>query len=276
MRNFSNQALHLTENAINTRSPYLGTEASLDKLARYSHSNSHMRISRKKLLPQTGGSIHKFWRTHNKEFLLEKSEVKKLYLENTFFAINHKSVKNNVSIHAFCIMSNHVHESISYKDSTQDLSSYMRIAHGRFGNIFNKISNRQGAVAYDRPKTPLIQPNMWHEMRVHFYIEANPLRAKMIRNLKMYSYSSFRFYAWGIKDEFTKKLTVPKWYLALGKTSKDRQSKYRSLFEKYLKETLVYTAIYTKSKFIGDPTWVFFEMKSLKNKAASPKKTAPT
>lgn len=225
---------------------------------------SAMRISRKLLLPQDGGMIHKFWRAHNKEFLLEDHLVKNLYLQNTFRACKHKSVSGHVLVHAFCVMSNHVHESVSYTGSSQYLSKHMQISHSRFGNIFNKQHNRQGPVAYDRPKTPLIQTDGWHQMRVHFYIEANPLRAHMVRDLKMYKYSSYRFYAWGIKDEFTQKLSIPKWYLELGKNSKQRQAKYRALFDAYLKEMLLRPPNYTTTKFIGDPVWAFLQNKQFK------------
>ena len=113
----------------------------------------------------------------------------------------------------------------------------MRHAHGIFGSQYNRIHKRSGKVAEARPKTSLIQ-NTEHEMRVHFYIEANPIRAGICspEQLKNYKFNSFRFYAYGIKDEYTKLLTLPQWYLELGSTQKERQRTYRKLFYEYLNE----------------------------------------
>ncbi len=227
-----------------------------------------MREPRHQSLPQDGGMVHKFWRAHNREFLLEQNKVKDLYLRYTFEAIAHRSVESKVQVHAFCVMSNHCHQLTSYQGSSKVLSSYMRIAHSRFGQTFNRLMNRQGAVAYDRPKTPLVQPDAWHQMKVHFYIEANPLRANMVKNLKLFQFSSFRFYAWGIKDEHSKNLVAPEWYTNLGSTPKQRQAKYRSLFDAYTKEMRQRYEPYTLGHFIGDAGWVYLQKQALKQASA--------
>ncbi len=200
--------------------------------------------------------MHQFWRAHNREYLLKQPEAKSLYLKSIVKALDHKSVKQEVELTAYCVMSNHVHTIVRYKNGSMRLSNFMRVGHTRFGQAYNKINKRQGPVAYDRPKTPLIQEQLWNIMRVHFYVEANPLRARMTNNLKLYGYSSYRFYAWGIVDEFSKKLTVPEWYMELGATSKARQAKYRSLFDKYQKEVMIQSKSYTGSRYVGDPLWV--------------------
>jgi putative transposase len=234
-----------------------------------------MRTPRHLLLPQTGGLVHKFWRAHNRSYLLEKNCVKETYLKNTFYALEHRSIQGQVKLHAFCVMSNHVHECLSYQERSTTLSHFMRIAHGRFGLIFNKQMQREGAVAYDRPKTPLIQPDNFHAMRVHFYIEANPLRAKMTKDLKMYRFSSYRFYAWGVVDEYTAKLTPPAWYLALGKTAKRRQANYRALFDAYLKEFALGAFEFVYCSFIGDPSWTLLNSLSLKHARSEKIKEPP-
>lgn len=225
-----------------------------------------MRISRKILLTQNGGFVHKYWQAHDRQFLLLDPAVKNLYLKSTAFALKHKSVQEEVKLHAFCVMSNHAHQLLSYKSTSHFLSNYMRLAHSRFGQIFNKWHNRAGAVVCGRPKTPLVQPNQWHLMRVHFYIESNPLRAKMVRNLKLYKASSFRFYAWGITDDLSRNLDTPEWYLKLGNTARDRQSKYRKLFDRYLRETkgAAPQASLTHELFLGDLFWVLECRNSLK------------
>src|SRR5690606_18678822 len=138
----------------------------------------------------------------------------------------HESFKKHkhVQIHSYCVMDNHYHQSTRYEDTSESLSNHMRYAHSLFGSRYNRLHKRSGKVAEARPKTSLIE-NEEHEMRVHFYIEANPIRANMCapENLKNYKYNTFKFYAYGIRDEHTSLLTIPQWYLDLGKTAQERQ-----------------------------------------------------
>lgn len=216
-----------------------------------------MRLPRLIQLYQEQGSVHKYWRCHNKEFLLEHIEAKRNYLNSTKYALNHASVRKSVKINAYCLMNNHSHMKIKYLGGADYLSKFMRISHGIFGAKFNKMNNRTGKVANERPKTSLIESHEY-DMKVHFYIEANPIRAGFIKKekLKFYKFSSYRFYAHGIKDEWTEMLTIPEWYLSLGSTSSERQKKYRHLFESYLKsESLDSSWIF--QKFIGSTEWQF-------------------
>ncbi len=225
-----------------------------------------MRTPRQYILPMEEASLHKIWRAHNKDFLLIEAETKKIYLRCLFKSVSHKSVDGAVKIHAYCIMSNHVHELVTYNKTCKSLSTHMRISHSKFGQIFNKKNNRQGPVAYDRPKTPLIEPNDYHLMQVHFYIESNPLRAGMVKDLKYYPYSTYRFYAYGIRNEFSDQLTIPEWYIKLGSTPIERQRKYRSLFFIYLKNSLVRHPHYTVALFIGDTAWVLEQKENFKKR----------
>jgi putative transposase len=155
-------------------------------------------------------------------------------------------------------MGNHFHMATTYKNGSASLSNFMRYTHGLFGAQYNKTSDRSGSVAEGRPKTPLIQDDE-HAMRVHFYIEANPIRAKFrkLSDLRYYIYSSYGFYAYGDKTRFTHLLTIPEWYLKLGRTPKERQSTYRKLFAKYLGENATEYSAYFKQRFIGTELWIF-------------------
>src|SRR5512145_2926195 len=110
----------------------------------------------------------------------------------------------------------------------------MRNGHSRFGQQYNRRHDRQGKVAYDRPKTKEIDS---HEgvLQVMFYGDANPVRAGMVSHPSRYPHSSYRFYAYGEENETTKHLTPPPAYLALGPTPSARQHKYRSLCDAYLR-----------------------------------------
>lgn len=214
-----------------------------------------MRIPRSVQLHPNTGLVHKIWRCHNKEFLLASSKIKNMYLDCSLKALSKKNLENKISIFSICIMNNHCHKGVTYSDTSQSLSEYMRMAHTSFGMKFNKYHNRTGKVANERPKTPLIQD--WHHaMQVQFYIEANPIRAGIntLGNLQYNSYSSYGFYAYGVTNKLSSLLTIPQWYLELGQTPKERQRKYRKLFALYIKENGIFKSTYA-SRYIGTEAW---------------------
>lgn len=226
-----------------------------------------MRIARRSLLPPDEGLVHKFFRCHNREFLLQNQSVKKLYQDCVSEALNQDGLKGQVQLHAFCIMNNHVHQLVHYKGGLDLFSEYMRRSHSRFGQIFNRNMQRSGKVANERPKTPLIQ-NYEHAMRVHFYIEANPIRASIAKSpndLVGFTYNSYRFYAHGIRDAATKDLVEPEWYLELGPTPKLRQRAYRELFRQYVNQQ-IRSFFNSLATFIGDQLWRLKMTTELKNR----------
>ncbi len=215
-----------------------------------------MRVSRYQVLSQPTGMVHLFWKCHDSAYLLEQNGAKELFFQSLIYGLKHRGSDNSVQIHSFCLMSNHVHQQMSYQNGASKLSHFMRVAHGTFGMRFNRVFKRSGKVANERPKTPLIGGTE-SEMRVHFYIEANPIRAGMVKleKLRYFFWNSYRFYAHGIVDAWTKHLTPPQWYVDLGNTPEERQRAYRVLFRKYLEQ---FTVSWTQflSHFIGDALWV--------------------
>lgn len=233
-----------------------------------------MRISRRSLLFHPNGIVHKFWRCHNRDFLMESDSTKALYLKCTEIGLKHQSSDGQIALQAYCVMNNHSHQIVRYKGGIDFLSRFMRIAHGEFGRLFNKTFKRSGKVANERPRTVVVQESLHSQMRAHIYVESNPIRARMrkFENLRQYRFSSFRFYAFGIQDEFTKLLVPPDWYLSLGKTPQERQRKYRSLFQAYLKRDETKSDVYLK-RFIGDAVWCFEQIERVREllKSKSPR-----
>lgn len=214
-----------------------------------------MRISRQIQLNCDTGTIHLYWRCHNKEFYLKNDGMKLLYL-NTIMEYLPRS---NQKISAFCVMNNHYHQISKYENSSIHLSNYMRRTHGSFGMKYNILHKRSGKVAESRPKTTLIQ-NIRHEMNAHFYIEANPIRAGIckLEELVNYKFSSYRYYAHGIRDNYTELISEPDWYLDLADTPKQRQREYRKLFKSYLFDYGPHkTPTFNSNLFYyGDSIWV--------------------
>lgn len=217
-----------------------------------------MRISRKSQLWPLKSNVHLYWRCHNREFYLNEGKIRELYFSCLKRGLEFKNQKDTCEIHAYCAMNNHFHISATYKEGSINLSNFMRYTQGIFGARYNKMKKRCGRVTQDRPKTPLVQ-NEKHAMRVHFYIEANPIRARQysISNLHLNTDCSYGFYAHGIQSKHTDLLTIPDWYIRLGSNPIERQKKYRELFAEYLNDFESPTLTFFKQRFIGDDNWIF-------------------
>ena len=230
-----------------------------------------MRKARKDLLNEDHGIIHKYWRCHNREFYLGRTETKNLYLDCLSDALKTKLSEKNVSLHSFAIMNNHAHQQLSFNNGIEHLSKYMHKAHSKFGRKFNDQNNRSGKFADDRPHTPPV--NGIHQCLIlQFYIEANPLRAKIcnLEQLHEYKYSSYGFYAHGVRTLFTENLVIPDWYLDLGKTPKQRQRRYRKLFKEYL-DAAIPSDYFHKKRIDVKPwdKWIEKRKKEFKKKFTS-------
>lgn len=162
--------------------------------------------------------------------------------------------KSGCTLTAVCLMDNHSHE-IPTIDDPKSYSNHMRRVHSRYGQFFNKLHNRSGKVAEDRPTTCLIEDNNY-EMNAVFYTHANPLRAKIVKDAKDYHFSTHMLYAYGKRKPWMRNIKLPKWYLALGRTMALRQRKYRSLFAYYLKNQESRSLNFKKKLFFGSYLWM--------------------
>jgi len=195
-----------------------------------------MRKARKQQLPQSGGLVHEFWQLHNREFHLDSNHLKQVLYACLKFGLTHQKLDSKVKVHAYCFMGNHCHQVLKYVGESYSLSFFMKLMNGEFARRFHKIFKSSGAVNNGRPKTIPIEEHSASEMRAHMYVEANPLRARICRRgkLRYYRFNSYRYYAYGIRDEYTEVISPPKWYISLGATPSQRQRRYRRLFEKYI------------------------------------------
>ncbi|MCP4599492.1 MAG: hypothetical protein GY847_02965 [Proteobacteria bacterium] len=201
-----------------------------------------MRKARRDSIGVTG-IVHKMWRGHNREHVLETDMEKTAYLrhlENTFT----DEIKKRVQWYSYCLMGNHTHEGnrvlcvgskSGLRKGIRTLGNWMRNGHSRFGAEYNRRHERQGKVAYDRPKTIEVKDEE-SVLTVMFYGDANPVRAGLVSHPSRYRHSSHRFYAYGEVNEHTVHMTPQPAYLALGDTPKKRQKRYRSLCDCYLRK----------------------------------------
>lgn len=193
---------------------------------------------------------HKMWRGHNREWNISSNDEKIKYLNN----LNRLLPKQSNDLLCFTTMSNHSHELFDIKDQ-KEFSNMMRDHHSSYGMFYNKKHSRQGKVAYDRPKTCLIESDEY-SMRAVFYIHSNPIRANITKNAANYLWSSHRLYAFGKRDKLTKHVKFPKWYMNLGNTPELRQKRYRRLFDAYLREQGLIKQDFLNNNFFGSIIWM--------------------
>ena len=198
-------------------------------------------------------AVHKVWRGHNREPNLGGDHHKNAYLDFLNADLESQKYKQGQEITAMTLMSNHTHE--MYQIISPELfSNHMRRHHSRYGAYFNKLENRCGKVAQDRPHTTLIEDSQ-HEMETVFYIHANPVRAGIVGDARDYLWSTHRWYAFGKKALWMRNFKLPDWYQKLGRTLEQRQRAYRRLFARYLELKGRFKQNFLKKRFFGSPVW---------------------
>ena len=91
-------------------------------------------------------------------------------------------------IHVYCLMSNHYH--LLLETPSGNLSQIMRHINGAYTTYFNKKRQRVGHLLQGRFKSILVDMDEYCK-ELSRYIHLNPIRAKMIDNLKDYRWSSY-------------------------------------------------------------------------------------
>ncbi len=95
-------------------------------------------------------------------------------------------------IHAFCLMTNHVHLAIQV--DTIPLSKIMQNLSFRYTRWFNRREQRIGHLFQGRYRAVLVERDSYLLELVR-YIHLNPLRAGMVQDVVDYAWSGHRAYA---------------------------------------------------------------------------------
>jgi putative transposase len=135
------------------------------------------------------------------------------------------------AVHAYVLMSNHVHLLLS-PDDDNSVSMMMQRLGRRYVRYFNQRHGRTGTLWEGRFRSSLVQEERYL-MICHRYIELNPVRARIVAAPADYPWSSHSANAFGRHNAL---LTPHLVYTALGSTSVARQVAYRHLFNEALTE----------------------------------------
>jgi putative transposase len=173
---------------------------------------------------------HIVQRGNNRQVCFGSEEDMKAYLN----WLKRFSKKYFVDIHAWVLMTNHVH--LLCTPHEQGAISQMMQSIGRmYVRYYNCTYRRSGTLWEGRFKSSLIQSEQYL-FELYRYIELNPVRANMVEEPSEYRWSSYTCNALGVKTNLQ---TPHSLYLALGKTKNERLKNYRELFKAHIDTELL-------------------------------------
>lgn len=152
------------------------------------------------------------------------------YLEKLLEA----SEKHECKIHAYVLMTNHVH--LLATPLREDSFSKMQQLIGRYYvPYFNRRYHRTGTLWEGRYRATLIE-NEKYFLACMRYIESNPVRANMVDSPVFYPWSSYHANALGKHNPL---IHFHEQYLSLGNSNKNRQTAYQQLFELPINQQII-------------------------------------
>jgi putative transposase len=149
-------------------------------------------------------------------------------------ALRHTSANARCTIHAYVLMTNHVHLLVTAGEAWSP-ARMMQALGRRYVQHFNERHGRTGTLWEGRYRSSLIDSERYF-LQCSQYIETNPARAGLVIRPGDYRWSSFRSNAYGQADALVRRHAV---YSALGRSESHRRAAYRALFETALELSLV-------------------------------------
>jgi len=135
------------------------------------------------------------------------------------------SVQARCAIHAYALMTNHVHLLLTPADSEAP-ACLMRSLGQRYVRYFNDRYRRTGTLWEGRFRSTIVDTGRYF-LACSRYIERNPVRAGIVDDPGAYYWSSYRRNASGENDAI---VTPHSLYTSLGTNDDARRSAYRDLF----------------------------------------------
>jgi putative transposase len=143
-------------------------------------------MPRRPRLVIAGIPLHVTQRGVNRAAIFLDQQDHRLYLE----LLAEVAAANAVSVHAYALMSNHVHLFIT-PDHVGDLARAMRLLNQRYVGTFNRRHRRTGTLWESRFRSSLVDSERY-ALTLYRYIELNPVRAAMVDAAQRYPWSSAR------------------------------------------------------------------------------------
>lgn len=163
-------------------------------------------------------------RSNNKEIIFSRDENFIFFLRE----VKKYKEKFKIKIYHYCIMPTHYHFLLE-PSTFESLAKFMQALMLVYAQYVQREYNRIGHIWQERYKSSVVEKEDYFN-RCSYYIENNPRRAGLVKDLKDWPWSSYQFYAFG---KFDSNIDVESAYLNLGATSEERQQNYR----KYIMKT---------------------------------------
>jgi putative transposase len=177
-----------------------------------------------------GVAVHIIQRGNNRVACFRSDSDYLVYLAH----LRQLSEKYDCAIHAYCLMTNHVHLLMT-PSASGACAGLMRDLGQRYVQYFNREHDRTGTLWEGRFRSCLAE-SARYVVACHRYIELNPVRAGMVRHPSSYLWSSHAVNS-GMR---TDSLVMPHPDVeALGGGAPNRHAAYRSLFDEGLDPVLM-------------------------------------
>jgi REP element-mobilizing transposase RayT len=130
--------------------------------------------------------------TEGKAIFLQDSDL------DTFLSLVDEIKKRfNITVHAFCLLSDHYHMLIQTREN--NLSESMKFLHVSYSKYFNKKYAKKGSLWLSRFQANLLYDDL-HSYIVAKYCERNPIKVDMVDRIDEYPYQSF--YQWKNRGKY--------------------------------------------------------------------------
>jgi putative transposase len=139
-----------------------------------------------------------------------------------------------IDLFHYCLMTNHIHLLIKTND-IQALFRFSYYVQRRYAYYYCKAHKWRGQVFQRMYKSLPIDKDTYL-LECGRYIERNPLRAKLVKSVGEWPYSSYSFYATGQRNNL---ITVSPAYLEMASETPKRQS----IYQEYVNQERVYENI---------------------------------
>ena len=179
-------------------------------------------------LPNT--PLHIIQRGNNRGVCFGSDEDNLFYLDH----LAEISAKVGVAVHAYVLMTNHVHLLATPQDA-EGASQLMKRLGQRYVQHFNRAYRRTGTLWEGRFRSCVVGEEAYF-FGCQRYIEMNPVRAGIVAHPGEYRWSSYGANAQGEASPLIRPHSL---YGGLGLTDEERQAAYRELFRYELDPGLV-------------------------------------
>lgn len=176
-------------------------------------------------MPRSGRIVLPDWphhviqRGHNRQAVFVNDDDFAFYLDN----LQNEKQRFDCRIHAFCLMTNHVHLIINPGPEPDSLGLLMKSIAARQTRYVNKLEKRTGTLWESRYKSSPVETDRYL-LACSRYVEMNPVRAGITSDPAEYQWSSHAtrigrgHFDWLDHD--------PAW-LDLGANNEERRKRYR-------------------------------------------------